>query len=371
MKWAAMGIMAILLGARPCQANGPEVGFDAGTIFPLESQNIQLVSESVDIRLTRASRLPSSRMKHNALCRYVLRNLSDSTCVFRMAFVGGSPPASVDSSEANRLNLENEFEVLQDGQPRGVAFYPSRGDEFSKFHSKQTLFPTWTVSLAALATSVIEMRYDASWTGGGCDDGLCGDEFRYCTQPAALWAGKIESAEFHLHMPDADFLRNLQRERDEVPWRVRVTPWGYRWTSDGLIWQFKDWEPDNDLRLTLEYMSVGSGGDPSWDPWTPDSLAALPAKTQGLDRGPQLETNRGCDDPRQFIKPRPAATIHLRVHVTEQGLVDQVRYLGRRNDLLTNAPGLCAMSWLFRPAVKSGIAVPAWTDVVVRYPEAK
>ena len=32
-------------------ANGPEVGFEAGTIFPLSSRAVQLVSEEVEIRL--------------------------------------------------------------------------------------------------------------------------------------------------------------------------------------------------------------------------------------------------------------------------------------------------------------------------------
>jgi hypothetical protein len=44
-------LLVILLAiGSPCLANGPEVGQDAGAIFPIESPVVHLVAESVDVR---------------------------------------------------------------------------------------------------------------------------------------------------------------------------------------------------------------------------------------------------------------------------------------------------------------------------------
>jgi hypothetical protein len=367
MRRAALGALALLLAASAAGANGPEIGFDAGAIFPIESRNIQLVSETVDIHLPYPN-VPLSGKEHNAICKYLLRNLSDSTQTFHMAFVSDDPPMPADTFEVNHEYLENDYQVLQDGKRCEVTFYRSREGEFSDLGSNQTLFPSWQLTIAPSASSVVEIRYGVSWSTGG-EEGAGGYEsFQYYARSAALWAGRIESADFRLHLPDKKILRNLQKGRDEVPWAIRVTPWGYRWTSDGLSWHFTNWEPDQDLRLLIE--SYGSiDADPSWNPWTPDSESVLPERTRGLDREPKLEAGQPCDDYRS--KPRPTVSVHLRVHVNEKGSVDRVRYLDPWTWQLDGYPGQCAMSWRFHPAMKSGIAVPAWTDVTVRYPASK
>src|SRR5215831_3808512 len=145
MRRAALGMIMVAIGAVPCWANGPEIGFDAGTIFPIESKNIQLVSETVDIYLPGAVVSSLRTPEPNAICKYVLRNLSDSTQTFHMAFVGSAPPMPADTGEVNGLYARSDFEVTQDGAPREVAYYRSRGDEFERFQSHQSLFPTWSL----------------------------------------------------------------------------------------------------------------------------------------------------------------------------------------------------------------------------------
>src|SRR5262252_8273670 len=108
MRKAALGIMVIAIGAAPCWANGPEIGFDAGTIFPIESKNIQLVSETVDIYLPGAAVSSLRTVGPNAVCKYVLRNLADSTQTFHMAFVGSAPPMPADTGEVNELYLGSD-----------------------------------------------------------------------------------------------------------------------------------------------------------------------------------------------------------------------------------------------------------------------
>lgn len=368
MRRAALGALFLLLETSAARANGPEIGFDAGTIFPIESRNIQLVSETVTIDLPAEAYSNASKVKHNAVCKYVLRNLSDSTLTFHMAFVSNTRYEAADTLDI----VSNSYEVTQDGRNCEVSYYRSRENEFfSEFGSNQVLFPTWALSLGPHATSVVEILYNASWTGG-CDGEGCGYSFTYHAPPAALWAGRIEHADFQLRIPDKTFLRNFQRR--EAPWNAHVSPPGCRWSTDGLGWSFENWEPDTDLQMWVNYPAYDLGGDPAWDPWTPDSVAALPPVTSGLDREPRKDKGLTCIDPRPGYGNHPAggwpaASIRLRVRVNERGEVDHVRYPDPPStNTMNDTPEQCVRHWHFQPATKGGRAVPAWTDVTIRFP---
>src|SRR5262245_62743201 len=95
--WGPWAFAVILAPA--CFANGPEIGFDAGTIFPMESRNVQLVSEEVEIRLPTYWPAVDTSDPHNAFCKYVLRNLTDSTQVFSMAFVSNENWSDEDTTQ--------------------------------------------------------------------------------------------------------------------------------------------------------------------------------------------------------------------------------------------------------------------------------
>jgi len=372
MRRAASGVLAMLVGATIARANGPEIGFDAGTIFPIESRSVQLVSENVTIDLPAEAFSGMNEVDHNALCKYVLRNLSDSTLTFHMAFVSNARYSDDDTLDI----VSNPYQVTQDGRSRDVTYYrASKENElfFSEYGSNQILFPTWVLAIGPRATSVVEIRYNASWTGG-CDGETCGNDFTYYTKPAALWAGPIEQADFDLRVPDRTFLRNLRRAN--APWHVEISPPGFRWTSDGLHWAFRNWEPDADLRMLVEFPAYDSGGDPAWDPWTPDSIAAMPALSPGLDLAPQVKEGMACADPRPgWGNPgdsRTAVSVRLRVHVTAGGRVDAVRYPDPPSqNPMNDVPEQCVRKWQFAPAVKAGKPVAAWTDVKVRFPATK
>jgi len=369
MRRIAIAVATLLLWPSPSFANGPEIGFDAGTIFPMQSRNVQLVSERVDIDLPKEAYSTDDKVSHNALCRYVLRNLSDSTQTFHMAFVSFPAWSDVESNE--QLYKMNSYDVHQDGVPRQVSFYRSRSGEFpAVFDTARALFPTWELTIRPRATSVVEIRYNASWSGG-CDGESCGNDFTYYARPAALWAGRIKHAEFHLRIPDKTFLANVQRT--SAPWETRISPSGYRWTADGLSWTFTDWEPETDLRMVVGFPSFDMGGDPGWDPWASDSIAAIPKATAGLDRAPEAETDQTCRDMRPIWAQRndrwPEVVNHYRILVTSQGTVASVRYLDPPSTyVLNDEPEECIRMWRFKPALRAGKAESAWIDVTVRFP---
>jgi hypothetical protein len=145
-------------------------------------------------------------------------------------------------------------------------------------------------------------------------------------------------------------------------------PSSYRWTADGLCWNFTDWEPDSNLRIGIGYPTTELGGDPSWNPWTPDSLAALPEVTQGLDREPEIAERRVCrGQGRQGPGIPGGERVRLRVYVDDLGRVRHVRFPDPPQTLRGDAED-CVWYWRFRPALQRGQAVPAWRDVTITYP---
>lgn len=114
MRIAATGALiafAYLLGACVALANGPEVGRDAGMIFPVASDSVQLVSEQVLIQLQ------LDAYEGTAECKYTLRNLTGVAASFEMAFVT-NPPLSPTPEEYRRQYEDAHFHVaLVAGRP--------------------------------------------------------------------------------------------------------------------------------------------------------------------------------------------------------------------------------------------------------------
>src|SRR5512140_1751988 len=82
-SWALAAVTLAVTSA-VCQGNGLEIGFDAGTVFPLESSDIQLNSEFVTVRL---GGFETSQVE----CQYNLKNLTSSPQTISMAFVTAIP----------------------------------------------------------------------------------------------------------------------------------------------------------------------------------------------------------------------------------------------------------------------------------------
>jgi hypothetical protein len=350
--------------------NDPEIGFDAGTVFPVTSRAIRLVSEVVNIRLDSpsAGRPGSTR---NATRTYVVRNLADTAQTFAMAFVSNPPISPESPGSWSELFGGAAFEVHQDGRALPVRFRPGRGREFQEeYGTAEVSFPTWTLTLGPGATSEVLMRYYASWSGG-CDGTNCRHEFTCHARPAARWAGRIDRASFTLRLGDTAFVRRL--EHRGAPWRVHVWPVEHHRTEDGLHWECRDWKPDSDLGLRVEYPASNDFIEPSWSPWASDSLAAMPEPSGDLDRQPVLESSTRCKDSRggwgRPIAGWPAQSIRLRLQVTELGAVGRIRCPDLPvPDSMPGEAVSCVRRWRFTPAIRAGRPVPAWTDVRVEYP---
>ncbi len=236
----------------PVLANGAGVGRDAGMIFPVASDSVQLFAEFVNIRL------PDDRGEPgHATCRYVLRNLAATRCEFEMAFVTNAPfvivtepPRGTTAESYRRHYVDAGFEVLLDGTPLEVGYAAvARGQWTDLVRDAPDSLPVWNVTLEPHVLGHLQMKYDVDWSGGS-EGGHRSARLTYHALPAALWAGHIEWAEIHFELAPLAALVLACGPQLGSCFSVSIDPPGYEWSEDGLGWCYQDWEPTTDFSFS-------------------------------------------------------------------------------------------------------------------------
>ncbi len=244
---AALAGIMIQVGLPPeVMANGPEVGRDAGMIFPVTSDSVQLVSERVVVRLPSDWSGPGQ-----ATCNYVLRNLAATRVDFEMAFV--TDPPFAPTAEGYRRQYDSAgFEVSVDGPPVEVRYAPvARGRWSDVVRSAPDSLPVWRITLNAGATRQVKMKYSVSWSGGS-DGGHSYTEFTYHARAAALWAGRIETASIRFELdPLAALILECSPQLGKC-FHYSISPPDYKWYHGALQWDFADWEPTTDFSFSYD-----------------------------------------------------------------------------------------------------------------------
>lgn len=235
-------ILGLLLASGIARANGPEIGYDGGSIVPLASADVRLVRETVDLFVP----LDDDDAPGRASCVYVLENLSTRSRTLAMSFVGGWwPVGSLDE-----LSLEAPpVQVRVDRRETPVRVERARPESWAEFGVQGPL-PVWSVTLPPRGSATVEIEYEIGWSGGS--DGTSESrELTYHARPARLWAGTVREATFTLHLGTVAtaLLRDRPINMEESSVRLRIDPADIEWTVDGLRWRRGDWEPDHDLRF--------------------------------------------------------------------------------------------------------------------------
>lgn len=237
-------VLSVTLSVRGF-ANGPEIGHDAGMIFPIESTVVHLVAESVDVRYDwRAHR-------GTAECVYYLWNESDSTRSFDMAFVTNRPFG--EPGVYRRFYDALDMTVRIDGRDVPVAIAGLRRSSWLDVIAQPPdSLPAWPVSIAPRDTIRVAMAYRVS-PSGGSDGHQGGMELTYRCRPAALWAGRIDRAVVRFTMSELDryVLASIHREGTEACLSVRPSGWSRN--SGAFEWSYRDWEPDQDISIGVEW----------------------------------------------------------------------------------------------------------------------
>ncbi len=236
-----VGILLLLNSTSELSANGPEVGRDAGMIFPVASDSVQLVTEYVVVRI------PSDVSEAGqATCYYTLRNLASTRRDFEMAFV--AKPQFAPSPEEYRRGYEGAaFEVVLDGSPLEVRYAPiARGAWTAFAPDAPDSLPVWRVAMDPGATRDLKMRYLVTWTRG-LDGDESGAVISYRARAAALWADRVLSASIRFEL-DPLAARVLQCAPPSGScFQLSLDPPGYRWKHGAVEWEFTNWEPDTDF----------------------------------------------------------------------------------------------------------------------------
>jgi hypothetical protein len=236
--WRAAAISLLLASFAPAatHANGVQVGFQAGMIFPVGSRSVQLASETVTVRL--GEPLEPGYVS----CGYALKNLSDSTQAFQMAFVTHGFLYDLDSYE------DLEFRVVCLGKVIPVRFAPvDQKRWFPHVGVSADSLPTWELSIAPRDSLQIGMRYRVAWSG----DERGHWAFDYVARPAALWAGTIDHARIAFEF--TEFTAQLLRcaLQTDACLHVKASPESGKWIGDALVWEFRDWEPDQNIGIDV------------------------------------------------------------------------------------------------------------------------
>lgn len=234
-------------------ANGPEIGLDAGHAVPIASSDVSLESESVTIDL------PLGAASGSMHCQYRLRNPSHHTVRVPMAFVipsaaASSFPGMPAPSDDPALGLTVQL-VLDEQDHRRALNVRRMPVAEAAWRDIVTdvpdSLPTWVVPIPPETTVTLAIASRVKWTGGS-DGETSGEMLTYCTRPARLWKGPIKEAviEFRVGEAAAALLRAAKPDSNLT---VRLEPTGSAWTNRGVRWRFRDWEPDADCVLSVQY----------------------------------------------------------------------------------------------------------------------
>lgn len=326
-RLVAVLLLALALIPGVALANGPEIGFDGSTIFPLESHAIRLLREVVVMS-------PGRGGADAVMAWYTLVNLTDRPRSFDMSFVVNPYEAGYSSYEPGQS--PRVFLVDQELPVRWKALKPGTWRDFVTAGTDS--LPTWHLSMAPRDTVVLHINYPSSWSGGAEGNGIY-QTYTYHARPAALWAGTIGVAEFRICLGDhAPLFRNSD------PWsyavsRVNIEPAGSWWEGDCLHWRFENWEPDGDITLSVEGVEPSGSSeflelieDAMSSPRRRIELPAYVADQRRLERSSLLEELRSA-----FLAPGLYPTAVLPNYVP----FAQAWLLLRRSEISARHGGRC------------------------------
>lgn len=246
MKSRHLIVIGMVLGLpRIASPNGPEVGFNAGGIFPLASTEVRLVEEFVTVPIEGGA----------ARCQYTLRNLGEAPVTITMGFVTNAPWPRPGNPYGAQYRASH-FEVFRDGKPIPVRLEALAKDTWTSFMAvPPDSLPVWSVDFGAREKVWLVIKYEVL-PSGGCDGSLCSLDMTYYAAAARLWAGEVGYASIQF-----TFGRVAAILRQGIPdcspyFRMDVSPPIHRETPGGITWEYRDWEPDTDFTVRIGWTAA-------------------------------------------------------------------------------------------------------------------
>jgi len=227
-------VLHLLLPSAACSNGGPVYDYDGNQIVPLNSDEVQLVREAVQVDLSPGQPGLTS-------CRYLLRNLTEQEVDLSIAFVWAREVAG---------GLGHDFRAWIGKTPAAVRWMhadPVRWRDYAGGADLDSL-PVWDIRIPGNDTVAVRCEYPVGY-GGGTYQGGVSDTFVYHTKAAALWAGTIDTADIEVNVGE-DWRFFFCKDLRLPPYvESKVQPSGYRWNGSTLRWHFENWEPSQDIVL--------------------------------------------------------------------------------------------------------------------------
>lgn len=242
VPWPSARILVVgfvLLSATAAVANGPDIGFDAGEIVPLENHDVQLVREYVTVPVDGGK----------VICRYTLRNLSARQVTVNIGFVSNVPWPSESKPSFGGVKLE----VRRFGKMLPVRVEAVAKERWAPYmRDVPDSLPVFQVTFGPNEESSLNISYWAT-PSSGCEGDSCGQTMVYHASTARLWAGTVEHASIRFVFSTmASLLRRCASDTTSC-FRLSMTPGGYTVNAEEIEWTMTNWEPDVDFEVSIDW----------------------------------------------------------------------------------------------------------------------
>ena len=217
-------ISFLFLGIIPADADSSSLYRKAGTVQPVQNNNVRMVEEKVDIQVYGGCSV--------VRCEFVFKNESDEMQNILMGFPGSLIGEGMDIDETTRLR---DFKVYDNGIE--LEAKQEKASEDSTEMGVIAEWYTWDVCFQAgeerkIINTYKTQNYNAPW----------GRHTGYILKTGAPWKETIGRAVITFELMDIA-PSNIYEEN--------TFPKGYRVDKNKIIWEMKDFEPSEDINLEL------------------------------------------------------------------------------------------------------------------------
>ncbi len=216
--------LLLLSSARTVHANSSSLYRSAGTVEPVQNNSVRMVEEKVYIQVYGGWSV--------VCCEFIFRNESREARDVPMGFPASLVGIGFEIDETTRLR---DFRIFDNGMER-EAKLEEAGTDSGKIGEVAEWY-TWDVRFQGeeerrIVNTYKTQNYNAQWERGA----------GYILKTGASWKGPIGKANISFELMDI------------APYRIdreRTRPHGYRVEQNRVIWELYDFEPTEDINLTL------------------------------------------------------------------------------------------------------------------------
>lgn len=231
-------------------ANDTLIGESGHTVYPINTDKIQMVSEHVKVKMATYDLKGVSTGARRAFvtCDFLFENTSSDEIKAQIGF----PGSIFRWTDAVTAPILNEFVSSIDGSKKKVQIKKEvlnqRKNKYSADGKKwkedvvedYRYWYTWDVTFPPLKRITVKNSY---WVTLSSDQE--GWSFEYILTTGANWKGNINKAVIEIIYPNEKELKNRI---------IEMKPSGYRFDKNRIIWKFTDFKPIENIKVMEKWL---------------------------------------------------------------------------------------------------------------------